>query len=318
MNFEGLIGNEAVKRRLQKLLEQERVAGAYLFCGPEGVGKFLFARDFAQALNCAQGPRRACGSCSGCARIAAGKHPDVLEIDRADEEIKIEDIRAMQQQISLRPYEGHLKVCIIRNAHMLNTHSASALLKTLEEPTRHTVLILVTEKPQLLMKTIISRSKQVRFASLSREALSSHLRAAHGVSDEEAHFLSSFCEGRIGEALRMGGGMLQEKRAVIERFCTGGPAARQEFAADFSRADLSVILRIAATWFRDVYCAKMGLSDRQLIHRDQSREIVRQSSVYGVEELQGILGFIAEASGYARHHVNAKLVAANLRSLLKG
>ena len=145
-----------------------KVSGGYIFSGPEGIGKKMVAKIIAQKLNCTADLNKPCGSCSSCLRIQKLQHPDVHIIENDESQIKIEDIRDIKREASFRPYEGVMKVFIIDNAHKLNSEAANALLKILEEPPKDSVIILITHKVQTIFKTVLSRCKQIRFASLAR------------------------------------------------------------------------------------------------------------------------------------------------------
>ena len=219
MSFSTIKGQDNPVSILQSYLERNRLAGGYLFTGPEGVGKKLTAKILAKTLNCQEGGLDSCDRCPSCLKIEKDQHPDVHLIESDGQEIKIESIRQLQREISFRPYEGKKKVFIIDKAHTLNPESSNALLKILEEPPKDSVIILVTDKPNLLFKTIISRCKAIKFPALKRSELKGVLKLEHGFSDEMAHFLAYYSEGRIGYALRLkDSGILCQKNAVIDIF----------------------------------------------------------------------------------------------------
>ena len=165
MTFSRIIGHDRQKSILQRALSGGRLAHAYLFAGPEGVGKRLMALAVARALFCMTG--NGCGECAACRKLEHSNHPDlhVLEPDGAS--IKIEQVRAIQRDLSLRPGEGSRKICLIEAAETTTTGAANALLKTLEEPRGDTLLILLTSQPQRLLETIRSRCQPLHFARQS-------------------------------------------------------------------------------------------------------------------------------------------------------
>ncbi|MFH1198999.1 MAG: AAA family ATPase [Candidatus Omnitrophota bacterium] len=168
MSFSDIKGQDSSLEILQGHMKNARLARGYLFLGPEGVGKVLTAKTLAKALNCKENNLDSCDKCPSCLKIESNQHPDVHIVDSEDAEIKIEDIRNLQSQISLRPYEGRFKVFIIKNAHSLNQASGNAFLKTLEESPGESVIILLSDKPNLLLKTIISRCQAIKFYPVPR------------------------------------------------------------------------------------------------------------------------------------------------------
>ena len=173
---------------LKAQIKNSSLAQSYLFTGPDGVGKSLTAKAFAKAVNCQEPGVSSCDRCVSCMKIEKDAHPDVHVIDVQEAEIKIEYIRQLQSEISLRPYEAKYKFFIIRNAHNLNIASASAFLKTREEPPLKSLIVLITEKPALLLKTIISRCRVLKFRPLTREGLREVLINDYSLAPGFAHF----------------------------------------------------------------------------------------------------------------------------------
>jgi DNA polymerase-3 subunit gamma/tau len=158
--FEEVVGQEHITKTLTNSIEQGRVAHAYLFAGPRGVGKTTTARILAKALNCERGPAPVpCNSCTNCKEITDGKSLDVLEIDGASNR-GIDEIRNLRDNVKLAPANSRYKVYIIDEVHMLTIHAFNALLKTLEEPPSHVVFMLATTAPNKLPATILSRCQR--------------------------------------------------------------------------------------------------------------------------------------------------------------
>jgi DNA polymerase-3 subunit gamma/tau len=160
-----MVGQEHVKEVLRGALSSERLAQAYLFSGPRGVGKTTSARLIAQAVNCSHDPRP-CGVCAGCRLVREGRHPDVLEIDAASNN-SVEDVRDLRERVLLAPIMGESRVIILDEAHMLSKSAFNALLKTLEEPPPHVVFVFATTEPERMPPTILSRTQHFRFRRLS-------------------------------------------------------------------------------------------------------------------------------------------------------
>lgn len=167
MALHDVLGQERALRLLHNALEHARLAHAYLFTGPPGVGKHLTARQFAKAVSCRVQATEACDTCTACKKIDADNHPDVLHIAPDGASIRIEQIRTIQQRLSYKPYEQDRIVVILDGCELLTPPAINALLKTLEEPPGHTLLLLITSHKTALPLTITSRCQLVPFRALT-------------------------------------------------------------------------------------------------------------------------------------------------------
>src|SRR6266567_8360668 len=158
--FADVVGQEHVTRTLCNAIRSGRVAHAFLFTGPRGVGKTTTARLLAKALNCEQGPTpEPCNACSNCKEIGEGTAFDVLEIDGASH-TQVDKMRDLMETVAHLPLKSRFKIFIIDEVHMLSSHSFNALLKTLEEPPPHVKFLFATTDPQKLPVTVLSRCLQ--------------------------------------------------------------------------------------------------------------------------------------------------------------
>lgn len=317
MPFSDVKGHQRAVEALMRDVARGTVAKAYLFAGEEGIGKHFVAVKFAQAINCLKGKGDACAECASCLKIERMQHPDVFDICAEAADIKIEQVRELKKRVSLRPYEGRKKVVIINDAHQFTDDASNAALKTLEEPPQDSVFVLVTSKPNLLFKTIVSRCRLLRFSPLRREELEELLKREHHLPHEMAHYLAYFCEGRIGSALRLKDtDILEHKNRVIDEFILGERPFSPERVFGKEREQMRGALNIVAAWFRDVYAVKTGLPHSQLINLDRKDELLGSMNRYTWPRLETIMDSISDSLFYLERNISTKLLFFNLRMLI--
>lgn len=161
LNWDGILGHKKQIDLLSKSIEQDHLAHAYIFAGPKHIGKKLVSQKLAQILLCEQS--NACNTCSQCKIFTARSNPDYFEIAELDT-IKIEAVRDLSFKLALKPYSGRYKIAVIDNAETMTDEAANALLKVLEEPKDHTILILITDNVYNLLPTISSRAQKIFFS----------------------------------------------------------------------------------------------------------------------------------------------------------
>jgi len=194
--FEQVVGQE----RALGLLRQALASGpahAYLFTGPVGVGKSEAALDFAAALCCGED---GCGECSTCRRIREGLHPDVEVIAPEGSAILIDQIRSINGDVALRPFEARARVYVLLEAEAMNLPAANAFLKTLEEPPPHAYFILVTSAPEELPETIVSRCQRVLFTRPPAGQVADYLRRCYATAEDQALTYARVAQGDLNHA----------------------------------------------------------------------------------------------------------------------
>ena len=168
--FSEVAGQKHIVRTIQNALASNKIAHAYLFCGPRGTGKTSMAKLFAKALNCEEGFGHQCNKCDNCHSVTDGSHPDVIEIDAASNN-GVEEVRDLIEKVKYLPIKGKYKVYIIDEVHMMTSGAFNALLKTLEEPPAHVVFILATTEPHKVLPTIVSRCQRYDFTKVEDDAI---------------------------------------------------------------------------------------------------------------------------------------------------
>ncbi len=202
--FEDVAGQEHIITTLKHAVEENKIAHAYLFCGPRGTGKTTIAKLLAKAVNCTGSPKP-CDQCENCQQITLGTHPDVIEIDAASNN-GVDEIRDLIEKVKYAPTQGKYKVYIVDEFHMMSPSASNALLKTLEEPPTHVIFIFATTEPRKILPTIISRCQRFDFTKLSVPDIVSRmediLKEEHYQCDQEAlELIAKLADGGMRDAL---------------------------------------------------------------------------------------------------------------------
>ncbi len=209
--FEDVVGQDHVVRTLTHSLESERLHHAYLFTGTRGVGKTTIARILAKALNCEQGVRsNPCGQCSACREVDQGSFIDLIEVDAASK-TKVEDTRAMLDNVPYLPTTGRYKVYLFDEIHMLSGHSFNAFLKTLEEPPAHVKFLMATTDPQKLPITVLSRCIQFNLRAMDAEEISAQLEKILPIEGVE------FEAPAIAAIARLSQGSMRDALSIVDQ-----------------------------------------------------------------------------------------------------
>jgi DNA polymerase III subunit delta' len=329
----GLVGHGWAVRALARSIATERVAHAYLFTGPHAIGKTTLARKLAQALQCTS-DTRPCGQCPACQKIARDRHPDVQVIEgvpvgyKFDEKsppapprandwerriLKIDQVRAIQHDVSRAPFEGRWKIVILRRFEEANEEAANAFLKTLEEPPRHTRLILTARDASLLLPTIASRCQVIALRPLAPAQIEAALIEQWRADPASARLLARLSAGRLGWAVRA-----NENRALLDArtqqldelnaAINEGRAERLLRADTLAKKgdDLPELLETWLGWWRDVLLIQNGDGSRitNVDREDAARE---HADRFTVEQAQSTLQAVRASARYLTQNINARL-----------
>jgi DNA polymerase III subunit delta' len=201
MSFKLIQGQERAVKNLKQSLERDKLHHAYLFSGPEGVGKKMTALELIKALNCERsGPDGGCDQCPSCLKVDKQNHPDCLHLKPEGVNIRIEQIRNLNQRLAFGPVLGRSRLCLLDMASDLNEPAANAFLKTLEEPPLGTLFVLLVRDPGEILPTLISRCVTIVFNPLSLSLIAGKLIKEKGLEPEEAQALSLVSGGSLGKA----------------------------------------------------------------------------------------------------------------------
>jgi len=282
-----IIGHERQVVQLRAALSSGRIAGAYLFAGPAGVGKRLTADQFAAAALCPSSADRgmdACGACAACLKLASGNHPDFFAVEPELSErgvvqnIRIDAIRELCSNLRFSPLEAPRKIAVVDGAENLMEAAANSLLKTLEEPPPSTHFILITPYPLRLPATIRSRCQHIPFSPLPEEALACEIAVRHGIEREQALTIARLSGGSLGRALMLDPAFVED---VLKRFL---PLTEKASSADiietaqaWKETDIAhtpLIFDLMASWYRDLLKFKATGNPSDLIHPEAAKAAI--------------------------------------------
>lgn len=311
MNFARIHGHRRQIEILQRAIATGRVAHAYLFEGPEGVGKRLTALAMARALLCSNGD--GCGECPACRKVDHGNHPDLHLIEPDGTSVKIEQIRHLQRELSFRPLEGSRRICILEGADRLNPAAGNALLKTLEEPAAGSLLILLTPRPEAVLATIRSRCQRLPFGRLPREIIRRALLEILDGDEVQAHVLSALAEGSFRKALGRDRDLYLDRRRDLLKAVTalspGSVVPLFNLALQLAeeKERLPEILDILRAFYRDLFLWQHGWSEQELVNVDLMEKIRRCAAREDSPSLLRKLEAIQAAFGHLDRNVNREL-----------
>ena len=281
-----IIGHQNIVRQLQNAVKSERIAGAYLFSGVQGIGKETVALYFTNLILC---ERRAeknapCGECRACRKIESGNHPDMQIIRPDGAQIKIDQIRELQQQIVYQPLEGPRKIYILANTERMNDYSANSLLKTLEEPPAASTLILLTENIESILPTIRSRCQILPFYPMPTNELAEALMDRFSIEEETASAAAILSGGVVGKAITLIEKGITESETVPEILIETDTLAAFRLAEEYEK-NLDSLDELIS-WYRDLLFLEQSAPIELLTHPnavDQLQTLVPHYSRIGLQ-----------------------------------
>ena len=316
-----IIGHEHAIDILRRTLLAQQVRHAYLFAGPQHIGKTLLAQRFAQTLLCTGGadphiaPPNPCNTCLACRKVRHGNHPDVHIIARAADKqfILIEQIRALQSDSARKTLEGRRNIFIIQNAHEMNVQAANCVLKTLEEPEPEVVLLLTVPDAGLLLPTILSRVQQIPMQLLTTEQIRAALVQQWEVEPKEASLIAALAAGRMGWAIKAveEEDMLTERKTQLEmltKIPTLNKAQRFEIAQRLSADSekTSSMLELWLLWWRDMVLAANECLDLT-VNVDMRDLLKKQAAKLGTSEAERMIRAILQTMESLEQNVSTRL-----------
>jgi len=320
MSFTEVIGHTKQLAILRSALFAERLHHAYLFVGPDGIGKRTAAIAVAKAVHCEERIEDFCGICVNCARISDGNHPDVRLIQPLPDkkEISIQQIREIERELNFRSFSGNRKIAIIDPATLMNLSAQNALLKTLEEPPQNSLIVLIAPNSGGLLPTVRSRCVRLSFAPLRRQEVATYLSSQTATTPDHAESLAAMSMGSIGVALKLKKEELFEKQKEWVRVLSSlqpgdyqsAMAAAEELGEN--RDETLNFLQWAESWYRDLLVYQASHRSEELVNLEMLAEIKRQAATFNRDRLHSSIEKAISAAAAIQRNLNRRMILEDL------
>jgi DNA polymerase-3 subunit delta' len=335
--FGSLIGNDEVKETLARLLSKGRLPASLLFTGEEGIGKKLFALEVARVLNCRKRKNfDACDECSSCLRIARStfppfgkddddknrlvwsEHADVAMVRPYKQIIRVGPMRELEREANFRPFEGAARIFIVEDAEYMNDQAANALLKTLEEPTPNTHIILTTANPTALLATTRSRCQAIRFAPIAADEIQRFLTEKEQMASADAQLLAQTSRGSLGRALNSDIETYRARRdsmlAVLSALTLSGERVQllrsaEVLAAAKDRDEYEQLLDVLEVLIRDAWSLQLGRSKESIVNGDLFGQLKKIAGELRSEQAASWLTQIEELRAALEVNINRRVAS---------
>jgi len=333
MPFTDILAHDHIIDHFNKAIKADHLSHAYIFTGQDGVGKTLFAKEFTKALFCKNGECDSCNSCLNCIRIEKNSHPDVFwtDIEEKAKFIKIENIRNLQHSVRLSPLESDYKIFIIKEADRMNEEASNCLLKTLEEPSPNTIIILIANTMTTIKDTIRSRCQIIRFQPIPSHIIESQLTGKSDADPNKIGWISRFCNGSLANALHLLDDNHYEMNNDIVTRMTEPDMDNLAFAEEIINSYLSVgdsleekrqilksILHCILQLYRDLLIIKvMNGHDAQqgnmsLFNAGREDSLQKHANYLTQEQIMYVIDEILESIKYIDLNLNINLLVENI------
>lgn len=316
-SFKDVVGHKDIINYIQNAVKMEQVSHAYIMNGERGAGKKLLAYLFAMTLLCEKGGPEPCNTCHSCKQAESGNHPDIIRVTHEKpNSISVEDIREqVNNTIMIKPYQGPYKVYIIDHADLMTVQAQNALLKTIEEPPRYAVIMLLTENAQLLLPTINSRCVMLRLRYIKDKLIKKYLMESLKIPDYKADLCTAFAQGNMGHAIMLANSdhfnEIREEAVHLLKHVHEMELSEIIQAVNgvtVYKLEITDYLDILMVWYRDVLLYKATKDMDAVVFRDQIDGIREQARKSSYEGIQLIISSLDKAKARIKANVNFELV----------
>ncbi len=282
MSFNLVIGHDKEKLYLQQVIKEKRLPHAMMLEGSEGIGKLSLGMQMTQAIFCDSLTGDGCGVCRNCIKMMHDNHPDFMLIEPDGNQIKNAQIESFQEFVNIKPYDAAYKVIIIKDADKMNASSQNRILKTLEEPPAHVIVIMLTTNSESLLPTVLSRSLIIKLSGVHQNLVVDYLKAQYETSQEEAEMIAKLSEGSIGRAIEyMTSDSFEEIRKHTEIILNSiHGKERSKLLGELSyftaeKENIHKVLDYMILWYRDILLFKQAKAKHLLVH-SQSIDFIKK------------------------------------------
>ena len=324
--FKEIVGHETIIKQLKNQIKTGKIPHAYIFEGPDGSGKMMMAKAFAQTLLCEKGADEPCHECHSCKQAETDSQPDIIYVTHEKQRtISVDDIRGqINQSIGIKPYSRPYKIYIVDEAEKMNEAAQNALLKTIEEPPEYAVLILLSSSSETFLPTITSRCVTVPFRALADDMVKSFLIEKLNTSPDRASLATACAQGALGKAILLAGSddFEQIRDSAISLLRRTDEIDSYEMAQAIKQIgeynmEISDYLDMLKVWYRDVLCFKATQDANALIFKDEVMEIRKQASVISYGGAETVINAIDKAKIRLAANVNYDLTMELLLETIK-
>ncbi len=315
-DFNAVAGHERIIKSLRESIKNDMTSHAYIFCGNKGSGRNLTAGAFAKTANCLSPINgNACGKCPSCIQFESGNNPDVFYVKATKTiSISVDDIREqIVNEVKIKPYSYKRKIFIIDKADTMTSQAQNALLKTLEEPPKYVLIILIAENTENFLPTVLSRCVMMKFSPISVNLIKNYLINNCAMNEDDAAFYAEYSVGSIGEALRLSGDenfyqMRNDIISCLDRLDTMDFVSAMLMAKEMEKYKAySELFDIMYMFYRDVFCMRLFKDDRYVIQKDKIGLIEKKAKNLNEQTISKRLDFIMDIKKKIRQNTAFRL-----------
>lgn len=314
MLFSDVIGQNETKKALINSINNDNVSHCYIFEGPKNMGKYDLSLVFAQSLLCENFDTEPCNECNDCKKVNSMNHPDLHIINNEEKTIKREDIDNLIESIYKKPYEAHRKIYIINNCHDMTLQAANTFLKTLEEPPKDSVIILLSNNINLLLPTIVSRCQVIKFKDINKNEIKKLLIDKYNLEEETSSIIAYYSKGILNKAVNIANGkddILTKRKEIIELFdkiikSDSGIIFECENYFEEQKDNIDIIIEIMMLWIRDISFVKNNM-ENLIINKDFLNLAKIHGSGMQIKDVDELIQYLQFASDNIKNNVNYKL-----------
>lgn len=311
-DFNQIIGYEDVIEHMQNAIAMQKVSHAYIIHGEEGMGKKLMAGAFAKTLQCESKNVTACNKCRSCIQYESGNHPDIIWVRREKASIGVDEIRAqVNADIQIKPFSSKYKIYIIDEADKLTEQAQNALLKTIEEPPKYAVLLLLVANISMMLPTILSRCIVLDLKPVDKQKISEYLMENYQVPDYLAQMAALFSGGNVGKAIKYASsddfGKMKEDVTHILKYIDDMELYEVISGLktlSVSKNNIEDYIDLMILWYRDVLVFKATKDPDLILYRDEISYINSQAKKRSYENLNNIINAMEKAKIRLKANVN--------------